>query len=78
MTQTKLGSLYEALFNVAIGFGINYCANLLILPLIGCRVTLAQNLFIGTLFTVISIVRSYAIRRWFNAKLHELSVRLSA
>jgi hypothetical protein len=28
--------------------------------------TLAQNLKIGVLFTVSSVVRSYVIRRWFN------------
>ena len=77
MTQTKLGSLYEALLNVAIGFSINFMANLAILPLFGFNVTLAQNLGIGMIFTAISIIRSYAIRRWFNSRLHALAERLA-
>ena len=70
MNQSRLGSLIESLMNVAIGFSINFCANILILPLIGFHITVSQNLFIGVLYTAISIIRSYAIRRWFNARLH--------
>ena len=78
MTQTRLSSLIEALFNVAIGFTINFIANMLILPLIGFHISVSQNLFIGVLYTVISIARSYAIRRWFNARLHAAAERLAA
>ncbi len=77
MTQTRLGSLIEALINVAIGFGINFCANLLILPLIGFQISMGQNLFIGVLYTVISVARSYVVRRWFNARLHAASQQLA-
>jgi hypothetical protein len=69
MTQTRLGSLIEALINVAIGFTINFVANLVILPLIGFQISVGQNLFIGVLYTLISVARSYAVRRWFNAYL---------
>lgn len=78
MNQTRLGSLIEAWINVAIGFAINFCANLLILPLIGFHVTVSQNLFIGVLYTLISVARSYVIRRWFNARLHAAAQRLAA
>lgn len=64
--QTRKGSLIEACINVLIGFWINFFANLLILPLIGFNISVSQNLFIGLLYTLISIARSYAIRRWFN------------
>lgn len=69
MNQTRMGSLIEACMNVTIGFGINTVANMLILPLIGFHITLGQNLFIGVLYTGISVARSYIIRRWFNARL---------
>lgn len=78
MTQTKIGSLYEAVFNVLIGFAINFVANLYVLPLFGFNVTLTQNLAIGAIFTVISVARSYLIRRYFNARLHALAERLAA
>jgi hypothetical protein len=77
MNQTRVGSLIEAFMNVAIGFGINMCANFLILPLIGFHITLSQNLFIGVLYTGISVARSYVIRRWFNARLHAAAQRLA-
>ena len=77
MTQTRLGSLIEAFMNVAIGFAINFVANMLILPLVGFHITPGQNLFIGVLYTVISVARSYVIRRWFNAKLHSTALRLA-
>lgn len=77
MTQTRLGSLYEALMNVAIGFAINFVANLVILPLVGFYISVGQNLFIGVLYTVVSVARSYVIRRWFNARLHAMAERLA-
>jgi hypothetical protein len=77
MNQTRLGSFIEAWFNVLIGFGINWCANMLILPLFGFYVSGGQAFGIGVLFTVISVVRSYAIRRWFNARLHRMAQRLA-
>ena len=78
MNQTRIGSLIEASINVLIGYIINFCANLLILPLIGFHISVTQNLFIGLLYTVISVARSYAIRRWFNARLHQASQAIAA
>lgn len=66
MGQTRLGSFIEAWGNVAVGFGINYAANLLVLPLFGFKVTMTAALGIGVIFTVISVVRSYVLRRVFN------------
>ena len=39
---------------------------MLVLPLYGFHVTGAQAFGMGLVFTVISVARSYAIRRWFN------------
>ena len=77
MKQTRLGSFIEACINVLIGFAINFAANLVILPLIGFQISVGQNLFIGVLYTIISVARSYAVRRWFNARIHRAAVRLS-
>lgn len=67
MAQTKLGSITEAWANIAAGFTINFIANMLILPLFGfTTLTLRTNFIIGLLYTVISLVRSYVLRRWFN------------
>ena len=78
MSQTRLGSMIEALFNVMIGFGINFAANLLILPQFGfTSLTLTSNLWLGVIYTGISIARSYIIRRWFNARLHSAAMRIA-
>lgn len=77
--QTKLGSFVEAWVNVFIGFGINFAANMLILPHFGfTSLTLKTNFVIGMIYTVISVVRSYAIRRWFNARLRAFAERIAA
>lgn len=78
MTQTRLGSLIEACVNVLIGFGVALASQLLIFPLVGIHVSLSTNLEIGAWFTVISIARSYIVRRWFNARLHAASQRVAA
>ncbi len=64
--QTRLGSFTEACVNTAVGFGISYAANLAVLPLFGLFVTPAKAFWIGVIFTVISVVRSYYMRRIFN------------
>ena len=65
--QSKKQSAIESVANTAIGFTINCTANLLILPLFGFDVTAAQTLGLGAIFTIISIVRGYFVRRAFNA-----------
>ena len=78
MRQTRLGSLIESLMNIAIGFSINFTANMLILPAFGfSSLTAKTNFIIGLLYTIISLIRSYAIRRWFNFKLHAAAMRLA-
>jgi uncharacterized membrane protein (DUF485 family) len=78
MNQTRLGSFIEACFNVLVGFAINWTANMLILPLFGFNVTAGQALGIGVFFTVISVARSYLIRRFFNHRLHRAAESMAA
>jgi len=66
MAQTKKRSLQEAATNIAIGYSVNFAANLVILPLFGFDVTIAQGFGIGVLFTFVSLARQYVIRRLFN------------
>jgi hypothetical protein len=63
--QTRMGSFVEAIANIAVGFGVNYSANLLVLPWFGFHVTAGQAFGIGLIFTGISLARSYALRRVF-------------
>lgn len=68
MAQSKLSSLKESCVNILIGYTINFVANLVVLPLFGHNITIKDNLWLGLIFTVISIIRSYLIRRFFNKK----------
>ncbi len=69
MAQSRLESFVEACINVAIGLVISLIANQFILPHYGTHLTLANNIQISAAYTVISIVRSYVVRRWFNARI---------
>jgi hypothetical protein len=66
VSQTKLGSVAEAWANIAVGFTINYFANMLIFPLFGMHISPGNNFLLGMIYTGISFARSYVLRRWFN------------
>jgi hypothetical protein len=64
--QSRVMSAVEAVFNVLIGYLVSVAANILILPLFGYDVTVADSFAIGLAFTAVSLVRSYVLRRAFN------------
>lgn len=66
--QTKKQSFIEAVSNTAVGFLISYASTFLIFPLVGIKTSPGTNLVIVIYFTVISILRGYVIRRFFNKK----------
>ncbi|MDE2103241.1 MAG: hypothetical protein KGL39_38700 [Patescibacteria group bacterium] len=66
MRQTRLGSFAEAWANIAVGFSINYIANLLIFPIFGMHISALNNFYMGCIYTIISLARSFVIRRYFN------------
>lgn len=74
--QSRGMSFVESWANVAIGFSINFVGNLYIWPIFGIHVRADKAFGAGLIFTVISIVRSYLIRRVFNN--HELMQRIKA
>jgi hypothetical protein len=77
MNQSRTASLIESVFNVVIGYGVALASQLAIFPMFGIHLPLSDNLAIGAWFTIISLVRSYAIRRWFNARLHRAAQKLA-
>ena len=64
--QTKTQSIIESITNIAIGYSVAIVSQLAVFPLFNINVTIQDNLMIGLYFTVISLVRSYVIRRYFN------------
>ena len=67
MKQSRAMSLVESVANVIVGYGIAVVTQILIFPIFGLHTTLAQNLKMGAIFTVVSIARSFALRRVFEA-----------
>jgi hypothetical protein len=65
--QRKRHSILESAMNVAIGYVVAIAAQRAIFPMFGIHVGMSQNLGIGAAFTVVSLIRSYALRRLFNA-----------
>jgi hypothetical protein len=60
-------SLVEALMNVLVGYLLAVFVQLLTFPMFGIAVSLGDNLAIGAIFTAVSLVRSFALRRVFEA-----------
>ena len=66
--QSKRESMIESLTSTTIGIIIGIVLNLTILPIFGYPVSLSDSLWISVIFTIVSIIRSYVIRRFFNSK----------
>ena len=66
MTQSRTMSAIESVTNVLVGYGVAVATQAAIFPLFGLTATLRQNMAMGAVFTVVSLVRSYLLRRVFN------------
>lgn len=65
--QTRKHSLVESLLNTASGFLLSCIVwEVIVKPVWHIQTTHAENLQITAVFTVVSIARSYAWRRFFN------------
>lgn len=64
--QSMRDSIVETWTNIFIGFAINFTANLVVLPMAGLPIGPMGAFQIGVVFTAISIIRTFVIRRWFN------------
>jgi hypothetical protein len=59
-------SFIEAVTNVTVGFGVAVLTQAALYPILGIQVSVAINAVIGAVFTFVSIVRSYVLRRVFE------------
>lgn len=69
MQQSKRHSLLEAVTNTAVGYFINLGVQIVVFPLFGMHITLAENVGIGAIFTGVSIARGYILRRLYETYL---------
>ncbi len=66
--QTRKGSITESLTNIAVGFWLSWVLNITTLPLLwDPKHKALSSTYIGIVFTVASLIRSYCLRRWFNS-----------
>ena len=66
--QSKKQSLIETLTSVFVGWLIGVILNLTILPLFDYNITVVDSLWVSLIFTVVSVIRGYVVRRIFNSK----------
>jgi p-aminobenzoyl-glutamate transporter AbgT len=64
--QSRRASLTEAGANVLIGYCVAIAAQVVIFPLFGIYIGAGEHALIGLLFTLVSLARSYVLRRVFE------------
>ena len=74
--QSKLDSFIEAWLNVLIGFGISVLANFVIFPLVGIGASTTQIIAVGIFMTIVSVARSYFVRRFANKYLAQIRAKI--
>ncbi|OAN53020.1 hypothetical protein A6A04_14995 [Paramagnetospirillum marisnigri] len=66
MHQSRRMSMVEAAANVVIGYGIAVATQVLVFPIFGIHITMADDLAIGLVFAVVSLARGFMLRRVFE------------
>ena len=74
--QSKLDSFIEAWLNVLIGFGVSVLANFVIFPLVGIGASTTQIITVGIFMTLVSVARSYFVRRFANKYLAQIRAKM--
>jgi len=67
MQQTKVASLIETVFGTAAGLIVGVLTQLVIFPWYGINVQFHDNLSMVVIFAAVGMVRTYGVRRLFNA-----------
>jgi hypothetical protein len=66
MRQTRRVSLVEAITNVIVGYALAVGMQIMVFPWFDLQASLGENLALGGVFTGISLLRGYALRRLFE------------
>ena len=65
--QSRSASLFETLTGTVTGFVLSVCVQRALFPALGHDLALAENIVVAFVFTAVSILRGYTVRRLFNA-----------
>lgn len=66
MAQNRIGSLLESNLNLAASYPLTYVMYAFVLPYFGYKFTKGNALFLTVVFSLVSLIRQYAIRRCFE------------
>jgi len=64
--QSRKDSIIESLVDVGIGFVISIIATFIINKIHGIEIPVWKNFTMTICFTIVSLVRKYFVRRYFN------------
>ena len=64
--QSRWMSFLETVTNIVVGYGLAVLTQIIVFPLFGLHATLSENVLISGIFTLISLVRSFILRRAFE------------
>ena len=67
MQQSRMMSFVEAATNVVVGYVLAIATQLAVFPLFGLEAALGEHLALGAGFVMVSLARSYLLRRLFEA-----------
>ena len=66
ISQSKRTSFIEAIVNTFVGFMTTLIMSPLIYWICDVKINAGQVTGVTVLFTIVSVLRNYIIRRWFN------------
>ena len=75
--QSKLESLIESIINTSLGFLVALITQILIYPLFDIEVSFGDQTLLALIFTSVSLVRGYIVRRYFNTYFKHTVIYLS-
>ena len=65
--QSRLASAIEVAAGTAFGYAVSLAVQAAVFPLYGIDMPAGQQVSLSAIFTAVSLVRGYAVRRAFNA-----------
>jgi len=64
--QSKKHSIFEAIANIFLGYWIGVLTQIIVFPFFNINISFKENMIITIIFSIVSLVRSYVLRRIFN------------
>lgn len=75
--QTRREAIIEVWVGILIGFGINWIMNWFLLPMVGAKFTAVENFWLGMIYTLVSVMRGFVVRRWADKHIRQFAKRLA-